>query len=119
MKLYFHQTSGGAKYLCSNNVEGTNEGTFDSDYIVRIDGDIKKDAELSIRKPYDTTAYRIEQLEKEKAILLDSLTECYQAIEEVNRNTMEESGANAIDRFIEERAKDVLHYNFTSKELTA
>ena len=49
MKLYYHETDRGAKYLCSNNVEGTNEGSFDSEYIVRIDGNIKEDAELTIR----------------------------------------------------------------------
>ena len=51
MKLYYHKTDGGAEYLCSNNVSGTNEGSFDSKYIVRIDGDIKEDAELSISIP--------------------------------------------------------------------
>ena len=49
MKLYYHQTDGGAEYLCSNNVEGTDEGSFDSNYIVRIDGDITKDGELNIK----------------------------------------------------------------------
>lgn len=48
MKLYYHKTDGGAEYLCSNYVDGTNEGSFDSKYIVRIDGDITKDAELLI-----------------------------------------------------------------------
>ena len=48
IKLYFHQTSGGAKYLCSECVPGTNEGNFKSKYIVRIDGDITQDAELTI-----------------------------------------------------------------------
>jgi hypothetical protein len=48
IKLYYHKTSGGAEYLCSNNVEGTTEGSFDSEYIVRIDGDITQDAELRI-----------------------------------------------------------------------
>jgi len=50
MRLYHHKTDGGAEYLCSNNVKGTNEGSFDSKYIVRIDGDITKDAELNIRE---------------------------------------------------------------------
>ena len=50
MKLYYHKTSGGAEYLCSSNVDGTNEGSFDSKYIVRIDGDITKDAELLIKE---------------------------------------------------------------------
>lgn len=49
MKLYYHKTDGGAEYLCSSNVEGTDEGSFDSKYIVRIDGDIEKDAELNIK----------------------------------------------------------------------
>ena len=49
MKLYYHKTDGGAEYLCSNNVKETNEGGFDSKYIIRIDGDITKDAELIIR----------------------------------------------------------------------
>jgi len=50
MKLYYHKTDGGAEYLCSNNTEGTNEGSFNSRHIVRVDGDIKKDAELIIRE---------------------------------------------------------------------
>jgi len=49
MKLYYHKTNGGAEYLCSNKVEDTkNEGSFKSKYIVRIDGNIKEDAELMI-----------------------------------------------------------------------
>jgi len=50
MKLYYHKTDGGAKYLCSKAVKGTKEGSFNSKYIIRIDGNIKKDAELSVRK---------------------------------------------------------------------
>lgn len=51
MKLYYHKTDGGAEYLCSECVKGTSEGNmFDSKYIVRMDGDITKDAELSIRE---------------------------------------------------------------------
>jgi len=48
MRLYYHKTDGGAVYLCSESVKGTTEGSFNSQYIVRIDGNIKKDAELSI-----------------------------------------------------------------------
>ena len=49
MKLYYHKTDGGAEYLCSSPVEGTNEGSLTtSKYIVRIDGDVKNDAELHI-----------------------------------------------------------------------
>lgn len=47
MQLYYHKTDGGAEYLCSSPVEGTEEGSFKSDYIVRIDGDLRKDAELT------------------------------------------------------------------------
>jgi hypothetical protein len=55
MKLYYHKTDGGAEYLCSSNVKGTNEGSFDSQYIVRIDGDITKDAELMVRLEWQAT----------------------------------------------------------------
>ena len=50
MRLYYHKTDGGAEYLCSESVEGTDEGSFNSKYIVRIDGDIEKDAELNIKE---------------------------------------------------------------------
>lgn len=50
MKLYYHRTDGGAEYLCSENVKGTDEGSFTSKYIIRIEGDIKRDAELIIRE---------------------------------------------------------------------
>lgn len=49
-KLYYHKTDGGAEYLCSECVKGTNEGSFNSKYIIRIDGDIRKDATLSIEQ---------------------------------------------------------------------
>jgi hypothetical protein len=49
MKLYYHKTIGGAEYLCSSPVDGTTEGNLNSKYIVRIDGDITKDAELFIK----------------------------------------------------------------------
>ena len=39
IKMYYHQTSGGAEYLCSEKVEGTKgEGSFKSKYVVRLDG---------------------------------------------------------------------------------
>ena len=47
-KLYYHKTDGGAEYLCSNNVKGTKEGSFNSRYIIRIDGNKKKDCEIVI-----------------------------------------------------------------------
>ena len=57
MRLYYHKTDGGAEYLCSNYIEWKHngkkgkEGVFKgSRYIVRIDGDIEKDAELNINE---------------------------------------------------------------------
>lgn len=55
IKLYYHKTDGGAEYLCSKNIEGTNEGSFNSKYIVRIDGDIEKDAELAVNTEKEET----------------------------------------------------------------
>ena len=49
MKLYYHKTDGGAEYLCSERIEGTKEGSLNSKYIVRIDGNIQKDSELFVR----------------------------------------------------------------------
>ena len=49
MKLYYHKTDGGAEYLCSEALEGTEEGSFNSKYVVKIDGNIEKDAELNIK----------------------------------------------------------------------
>jgi hypothetical protein len=54
MKLYYHKTDGGAEYLTSTFVkcpDGSKEGTITdkTKYVVRIDGDIKKDAELLIQ----------------------------------------------------------------------
>jgi hypothetical protein len=53
MKLYYHKTDGGAEYLMDTYVEcanGHKEGTLNDNtkYIVRIDGDITKDAELTV-----------------------------------------------------------------------
>jgi hypothetical protein len=54
MKLYYHKTDGGAEYLCSNYIvcpNGEKEGIFkNSKYIVRIDGNIEKDAEININE---------------------------------------------------------------------
>ena len=57
MKLYYHKTSGGAEYLMDTFIEWEHngksgkEGIFEgAKYIIRIDGDIEKDAELSIRQ---------------------------------------------------------------------
>jgi len=38
MKLYHHQTDGGAEYLCTQAIEGTDEGDIRT-AIVRLDGE--------------------------------------------------------------------------------
>ena len=58
MKLYYHKTDGGAEYLMDTYKKFTHKGksykegviTDKTKYVVRIDGDIEKDAELTIRK---------------------------------------------------------------------
>ena len=57
MELYYHKTDGGAEYLTDtfikweHNGKSGKEGTFTdkTKYVVRIDGDITKDAELTIK----------------------------------------------------------------------
>ena len=58
MKLYYHKTDGGAEYLmntyinCETKEFGKwREGVVNNKtrYIVRIDGDIRKDAEITDR----------------------------------------------------------------------
>ena len=51
--LYYHKTDGGAEYLMDAFIQcdnGHREGVFEgAKYVVRIDGDITKDAELIIK----------------------------------------------------------------------
>ena len=58
MKLYYHKTDGGAEYLTNTYIECETkengkwrEGTINgrTKYVVRIDGDITKDAELMVK----------------------------------------------------------------------
>ncbi len=61
MKLYYHKTTGGAEYLYDTYINWKNKGkkgkegriTDKTKYVVRIDGDITKDAELTIRNEHD------------------------------------------------------------------
>lgn len=59
MQLYYHKTDGGAEYLTDKFIpcpDGHKEGIFEgAKYIVRIDGDITKDAELTVRDETDQT----------------------------------------------------------------
>ena len=57
MRLYYHKTNGGAEYLFDtyinwkHNGKSGREGVVNekTKYVVRIDGDIEKDAKLTIR----------------------------------------------------------------------
>lgn len=50
MKLYYHKTDGGAEYLTDRyvvNPDGSKEGVLKgATFVMRIDGDIKRDAEV-------------------------------------------------------------------------
>ena len=52
--LYYHKTTGGAEYLTDVFIEcdnGHREGVFEgAKFIIRLDGDITKDATLQIRE---------------------------------------------------------------------
>ena len=55
MKLYYHKTDGGAEYLFDTFIKcrnGHKEGVINdkTKYMVRIDGDIEKDAELNVKE---------------------------------------------------------------------
>lgn len=54
MRLYYHKTDGGAEYLTDKYIlapNGHKEGIFKgAKYIVRIDGNIEKDAELTVKQ---------------------------------------------------------------------
>jgi len=54
IKLYYHKTDGGAEYLFDTYIDcqtGHKEGCINDNtkIIVRIDGDITKDAEITIK----------------------------------------------------------------------
>lgn len=59
MRLYYHKTDGGAEYLTDTYLKSTSghrEGTVNNKtrYVVRIDGDITKDAEIIDRENLKT-----------------------------------------------------------------
>jgi len=59
MRLYHHKTDGGAEYLCSECSPGTNEGSLsESQYLIRIDGNINQDAELFVRESKPTATIK-------------------------------------------------------------
>jgi hypothetical protein len=90
MRLYYHKTDGGAEYLFDTFIEcpdGHKEGTINGQtkYIVRIDGDITKDAELTVKG-----------VNKQQAIL----EEC-EAYIAVNGNNEYPIDAVAVDAVVE------------------
>jgi len=55
MRLYYHETDGGAEYLFDTFIkcdDGHKEGTITdkTKYVIRIDGNIREDAEMDIRE---------------------------------------------------------------------
>ena len=61
MRLYHHKTDGGAEYLCSERVPETDEGSLTSRYVIRIDGDIRQDAELNVAQAVLPEAPRLNE----------------------------------------------------------
>ena len=51
VQMYYHKTSGGAEYLCSEKVAGTKEGSMKAKYVVRIDG-AKNGSEMIIKPSF-------------------------------------------------------------------
>ena len=76
MKLYYHKTDGGAEYLTDKFIpcpDGTKEGVFeDSKFIVRIDGDITKDAELSVSDKDRNIVHELKKYLKSKTDLFSA-----------------------------------------------
>lgn len=79
MKLYYHKTTGGAEYLFDTFIEcdnGHKEGTINNKtkYVVRIDGDITKDAEIQVN---DTAGLNFSKKELEflSDTILDRMTD--------------------------------------------
>jgi len=91
MKLYYHKTDGGAEYLCSSHIKGTKEGAFPSEFIVRIDGNIKKDAEILIQKSNDTKLVR-ETIKFLEATRKEAVSECLRA----NKGTLKQANVTTI-----------------------
>lgn len=59
-KLYYHKTDGGAEYLCTGNISGTNEGDLYT-AIVRLDG--KPELLTEDERVFQTPQERREQIE--------------------------------------------------------
>lgn len=101
IKLYHHKTGGGAEYLTDTFIKWEHdgkkgkEGTFtdNTKYIVRIDGDITKDAELTIKGE--------EKQEKGKAGAWDLKEGVTNIPDEVYKSLTPEADAWALNLVIE------------------
>ena len=101
MKLYHHKTSGGAEYLMDTYFDWEHEGKSgkegvindETKYIVRIDGDITKDAELTVKTAKKELSKKEKMLEfcKKKNIDLDTHCE-YEDIAHASNELEEEFG---------------------------
>lgn len=89
MKLYYHETNGGAKYLTDKftvSPDGSEEGIFEgANYIVRIDGDITKDAELTAKGEMLANAILLSNAPN----LLSALNACINAIESKSKGQLQ------------------------------
>ena len=77
--LYYHKTDGGAEYLCTSPVEGTNEGDL-STAVIRLDG-----------QPELIGAF--ENIEAERAAILDALKVAVRELEWLDKNALIKSRA--------------------------
>ena len=70
MKLYYHKTDGGAEYLTDTHLPKSREGSFTgkTKYVVRVDGDITKDAELIIREAETLGYANVQRLRIKKEV---------------------------------------------------
>ncbi len=77
MRLYHHRTDGGAEYLtdkCIDAPNGTQEGVFEgASIIVRIDGDIRKDAQVTLCGPFADPTAALAELRAERHRLWEAL----------------------------------------------
>lgn len=79
-RLYYHKTGGGAEYLTdrwTRNPDGSKEGVFkNARIIVRIDGDIRKDAKITLADEL----FAMEDRQVTQAEKLDAIAALYEAV---------------------------------------
>ncbi len=95
MKLYHHKTNKRAKYLTNTFIIYPNENKEETirkaNYVVRIDVDIKKDAELTIRsEPYTDIKKQIKdwELRIDELIVNPDADRALQELENISHEMM-------------------------------